>query len=187
MAIHNLTIDGVILKRKNVGDHDRVVTLLTPEYGKLSILVKGSRHVPSKRAAYLETSSYVRVQLYKSRNWWYLQEVTSIILFYDSFVTLAQTVAATTLLEMADILIPQESGDHRGVLEVVVQALQNIREHNTSSTIEAGTVLAMHRLLHLLGYSTPQLQMSYPEMIAYVSSISEREFRSQLVFEQTFR
>lgn len=53
--------EGIILKRANIGEADRIVTFLTPE-GKISAVAKGVRRVTSRKASHLEL--FQRVQLH---------------------------------------------------------------------------------------------------------------------------
>ncbi len=48
---------GIVLKRVNYGEADRIVTFLTPEQGKLSLMVKGARRMKSKLAGGIELFS----------------------------------------------------------------------------------------------------------------------------------
>lgn len=48
------TTKAIVLKRINYGDSDRIITLLTPQMGKLSLLAKGVRKINSKLAGSIE-------------------------------------------------------------------------------------------------------------------------------------
>ncbi|HKU18245.1 MAG TPA: DNA repair protein RecO [Candidatus Saccharimonadales bacterium] len=52
-----LTATGIMLTRTDFGEADRILTLLTPEYGKLRLLAKGVRRVKSKLAGGIELFS----------------------------------------------------------------------------------------------------------------------------------
>ncbi len=51
------TTKAIVLKRLNYGDSDRIITILTPEFGKLSLLAQGVRKVKSKLAGGIELFS----------------------------------------------------------------------------------------------------------------------------------
>ncbi|MBI4096902.1 MAG: DNA repair protein RecO, partial [Candidatus Levybacteria bacterium] len=46
--------EGIIIKRKNFGEADRILTVFTKEYGKLQVKAKGIRRIPSRRSAHVE-------------------------------------------------------------------------------------------------------------------------------------
>ena len=45
---------GIILKRSNLGEADRIVTIFSEEYGKIKFVAKGSRRIKSKLAGSIE-------------------------------------------------------------------------------------------------------------------------------------
>ncbi|HEY1645900.1 MAG TPA: DNA repair protein RecO [Candidatus Saccharimonadales bacterium] len=48
------TTKAIVLNRVNYGDSDRILTVLTPNFGKLSLLAKGARKINSKLAGGIE-------------------------------------------------------------------------------------------------------------------------------------
>lgn len=46
--------EGIVLWGRDLGEADRLVTLLTPEHGKVRAVAKGARRVTSKKAGHLE-------------------------------------------------------------------------------------------------------------------------------------
>lgn len=52
-----LLTQGIILSRTDYGEADRIITLLTPDYGKLRLMAKGVRKVKSKLAGGIELFS----------------------------------------------------------------------------------------------------------------------------------
>lgn len=58
---------GIILSRTDFGEADRILTLLTPDYGKLRLIAKGVRRVKSKMAGGIELFSVSQVGFIKGR------------------------------------------------------------------------------------------------------------------------
>lgn len=52
-----LVTQGIILSRTDYGEADRIITLLTPDYGKLRLMARGVRRVKSKLAGGIELFS----------------------------------------------------------------------------------------------------------------------------------
>jgi len=46
--------EGIIIKRKNFGEADRILTIFTKNKGKISIVAKGVRKINSRRAPHIE-------------------------------------------------------------------------------------------------------------------------------------
>ncbi len=57
-------IEGIVLKRKNFGEADRVLTVLSKEYGKISIKAPGVRRIPSRRSSHVELLNLSQLTLY---------------------------------------------------------------------------------------------------------------------------
>lgn len=61
------TVEAIVLQRRDLGENDRIVTLLTREEGKLEAVAKGARKAGAKAAAASEPITKVRVQLARGR------------------------------------------------------------------------------------------------------------------------
>lgn len=57
--------EAIVLKKLNFGDTSRIVTLLTKDYGRLSILAKGARDPRSRHGPVLDTFNHLQVVVYK--------------------------------------------------------------------------------------------------------------------------
>lgn len=55
--MNQLRTTGIVLARVDYGEADRIVTMLTPDAGKLSLIAKGARRVKSKLAGGIELFS----------------------------------------------------------------------------------------------------------------------------------
>ena len=60
-------VEAIVLRRRDLGENDRVVTLLTDTEGKLDAVAKGARKAGAKAAAASEPITKVRVQLVQGR------------------------------------------------------------------------------------------------------------------------
>jgi len=57
--------EAIVLKRMNYGDTSRIVTLLTRDYGRISIIAKGARTPRSRFGPVLDTLNHLQVVIYK--------------------------------------------------------------------------------------------------------------------------
>ena len=58
---------GIILTRTDYGEADRIITLLTPDCGKLRLMAKGVRRIKSKLAGGIELFSISNITFIKGR------------------------------------------------------------------------------------------------------------------------
>jgi DNA repair protein RecO (recombination protein O) len=65
--MNQLITKAIILSRTDYGEADRILTLLTPDYGKLRVLARGVRRVKSKLAGGIELFSVSHITFIKGR------------------------------------------------------------------------------------------------------------------------
>ena len=59
-------VEGIVLKRRNLGEADRILTILSRESGKISVKAPGVRRIPSRRSSHVELLNLSQLTLYKS-------------------------------------------------------------------------------------------------------------------------
>lgn len=57
--------EGIVLKRRNVGEADRILTILSRDLGKITVKAPGVRHIFSRRSPHIELLNLVHLTLYK--------------------------------------------------------------------------------------------------------------------------
>jgi DNA repair protein RecO (recombination protein O) len=65
---HSYSTEAIILKRTDLGEADRIVTLFTPKKGKFHAVAKGARRPVSKLAGHLDLLSRSQLQVGQGRN-----------------------------------------------------------------------------------------------------------------------
>src|SRR5512136_2985211 len=60
--------EAVIIRKVKLGEADRILTLYTPDYGKIEAVAKGVRRPKSKMAGHLELLTYSQIRLARGRN-----------------------------------------------------------------------------------------------------------------------
>ncbi len=65
--MNQIVTEGIILSRTDFGEADRILTLLTPDQGKLRLLAKGVRRVKSKLAGGIELFSVSTITFVRGR------------------------------------------------------------------------------------------------------------------------
>lgn len=59
-------IEGIVLKRRNLGEADRILTVLSRESGKISVKAPGVRRIFSRRSSHVELLNHSQFTLYGS-------------------------------------------------------------------------------------------------------------------------
>lgn len=168
---------AIILKRRSVGELDRLVTLFTETHGKLTAKARGVRSATSKRSAHLELFNTVKVQLIIGRG-------TLIIAQTDLVTDRSPTGQGLKLLRIAYHLV--ETVDR---LTSVGQALPEVFDllNRALSTInhqiwedEDRLVTAFEvKLLTILGFGLP---VNTPgEIHEYIEELANSKLRSRQI------
>lgn len=91
---------AIILQRTDYGEADRILTLLTPEYGKIRLLARGVRRVKSKLAGGIELFSVSTITFAKGRGELGTLVSTRLVKHYDQIVqNLDRTMAGYDLIK----------------------------------------------------------------------------------------
>ena len=81
---------GIVINKKTVKETDLLITLLTPQYGKIIALAKGAKNIKSSRLSSLQLGNTIKVQLYKKNDYVWLSEAKTIIPFLQFDKSLTQ-------------------------------------------------------------------------------------------------
>ena len=144
------TTEGVILKRKDMGEADRVITAWTLKFGKVSLIAKGVRRITSRRAGNVEVLNRVKLHVYKGRNY-ILSEAESIETFQNIKANLTLSTAAFHIIELIDRLTVEEQMNPL-IYNLLIQTLQLLDRNPRQIFIRAFEV----KLLSLLGFWSPK-------------------------------
>ncbi len=174
------TVEGIVLKRRNYGEADRVVTLFTKEKGKLVVVAKGIRRISSKRAPHLEVFSRGKLLLHRGTHRDTVSEIEPIAAYPDLRKHLKRVSVAYYLCEVIDVLLPQQQ-EHRDVYYHFIEALASLNAGNPS--IEY-IQLFTEKLLILLGFLSTNKRLSTEEVFAYVEQLTERKLRTRNLMRQ---
>lgn len=146
--------DAIVLRRLDYGEADRIVTLLTREYGKLAAIAKGARRGKSRVSGSLDLFARSTMMLAKGRN---LDVVAQVERRSDArhiAGDLQRTAYACLVTEVVDkVLEDRHPVDE--IFDLVVRTLTDLNVLERSPRADAAWFLM--RMLELLGYQ-PQLQ-----------------------------
>lgn len=142
----SITLEAIILKRNNFGEADRMLTILTKNYGKISVVARGVRKITSRRAGNVELLNIVKVGLFKGKGYT-LTEAQSVKTFPRIKSNLAVSTAGFHIIELIDKLMP-ENDPNPVVYDLVRETLLQF-EDNPRQIILRGFEI---KLLKLTGF-----------------------------------
>jgi len=100
--------EAIIIKKTRLGEADRILTLYTPEMGKIQAVAKGVRRPRSKLSGHLELLTHSLVSLARGRN---LDTITGSQTI-NSFIALKSDLGFTSYALYATELVNQFTADH---------------------------------------------------------------------------
>ena len=139
-----VTTEGLILKRVNFGEADRVLTVLTDRYGKISVIARGVRKITSRRAGNIEVLNRVKLHLFKGKSYT-LTEAESIETFQAIKDNLTLSTYAFHILELIHRLVPEEQRNPY-IYALVLETLELLRSSPRQIFIRAFEVKLLQRL-----------------------------------------
>lgn len=124
--MRSYTFEGIILKRLNIGEADKLVTFFTKEKGKITLKVRGLRKINSKRAGSLELFNLVKASAVRGRGLIdTLTEVQVLAHHGDWKNFLGKINLAYQLCEVIDKLLPDEEA-HPQIFSLLSENLNQI-------------------------------------------------------------
>jgi DNA repair protein RecO (recombination protein O) len=140
-----------VLRERNYGEADRILTLLTP-FGKVSALAKGIRRATSRKVGHLGLFCRSQVLLARGRNFQIVSQAESLDEFEGLRTDLVRFTYACYAGELMD-LFAQEGDESAPLYDLMVQVLHWCAE-------EADLSLWMRRFeLRILSYGGYQPQL----------------------------
>lgn len=128
--------EGIILKRRNFGEADRILTVFTPYKGKITVLGKGVRRIASRRAGNVELLNRVLIYLHQGRGMPILTEAVSLNTFQKIKEDLTLSTYAFHIIELVDKLTA-ENQENRILYEHLVEVLKRLEKNPRQILVRA--------------------------------------------------
>ena len=146
----HLQTEGIVLRKTDFNEADRIVTVLTRDHGKIDCVAKGARRIKSKFCGRLELFCHVRLTGFQGRDLVTLDEATLITPFPQN-QTLEQHRILFTLAESTHKLIhPHQHIE--GAYPLLMETLDALR---ATAKHDALLYAYLIRLLTLTGFLPP--------------------------------
>mgnify|MGYP001573667134 FL=1 len=146
--------EAVVLKRRDQGEADRILTIFTPGLGKLRVNAKGARKPSSRKSGHVELFARINLQLAKGRALDIVTQAETLEAFAPIRESLERTGAAYYLVELTE-RFTQEADENLALYNLLLETLRAL-------TVSPDLLLTLRffelRLLSCAGYQ-PQLHL----------------------------
>src|SRR5437660_11593671 len=122
---HSYPVEAIVLKRTDLGEADRILTLFTPTKGKFHAITKGIRRPISKKAGHLELLSRSQLQMALGRNLDILTQAEGRENFLHLRTELWHMTCGFYLAELVDRFI-EEHTQHPQVYNLMLEMLRSL-------------------------------------------------------------
>ena len=105
---HLYKSEAIVIKRIDLGEADKILTIFTPHFGKLRVVAKGVRKVTSRLAGHVELFTRNQMLLAKARNLDIITQSETIDGYRPLHEDLTSIAYASYASELLDALMPDE-------------------------------------------------------------------------------
>ncbi|MCI8384633.1 MAG: DNA repair protein RecO [Clostridia bacterium] len=149
----NVKINGIVLSESNMGDFDKMLTILTPNVGKISCVAKGARRPKSALLAGTQMFCFGEYLVFKGSQTYHINSVEPIEVFYNLRIDLDKLKYAVHISKIVQD-VTQENQNCFRILQLLLNTLYIIAE--TDKNLDLVLAVFQLRLLCILGF-TPQV------------------------------
>ena len=114
---------GLVLRETETKESDKILTVLTPELGRSSVMAKGARSRRSKYTAACQLLAYDEMTLRRKGEWYYLAEASTIELFDGVRQDIEKLALAAYFAELTEAVCQDDAMAAADMLPLLLNAL----------------------------------------------------------------
>lgn len=122
----NYKTKGIILKRTNLGEADRILTILAEKHGKIKAIAKGVRKTLSRMAGHLEPFCLTSLEINEGRNLDIVTGAETKKCFIKLRSNLEATRVAYYLAEIIDKMMAENDQSHPEIFHLLDETLEHL-------------------------------------------------------------
>lgn len=140
--------EGIVLKSMEYEEADKIVTIYTKDYGKITAIAKGVRKTKSKFGSSLEILTYSIFLIYKGRNIDIVSQTEILESFFSTSKEIIKFAFAANCVEIVNKLT-EEREINIGLFNLLKEVLHYLRETNDPKLL---TLSFKWQTMLILGY-----------------------------------
>lgn len=149
MELTQFTVDGLIIKEQNIGDNDKLVTILSRNEGIISAYASGAKSIKSRKGAATSLLSYSSLTIKKKGESYRITEASPIEVFFKSGNDIEALALAQYFCELSLNYAPSDDNSEL-VLRLILNALYFLGERKRN--IHLIKAIVELKLMALIGY-----------------------------------
>ena len=145
-----LKVSGVVIAENNMGDYDKMITLLTPNLGKISCSARGARRNKSLLLAGTQFLCFGEYQLFKGGEAYKINSCETIEMFYNLRTDLDKLTYAVYVTKIISDVTTENQNSYN-TLKLFLNTIYAISE--TNKDMDLIVSIFKLRLLKILGFA----------------------------------
>lgn len=146
----NIKVNGIIIAENNMGDFDKMLTMLTPNLGKIGCSAKGARKPKSLLLSGTQFLCFGEYMLFKGSDVYTINSCETIEMFYNIRTDLDKLTYASYITKIIND-VTTENQNSFNTLKLFLNTLYIISE--TDKDLDFITSIFKMRLLKILGFT----------------------------------
>lgn len=169
--------EGIVIKRRNFGEADRILTVFTKRYGKIQIKAPGVRKITSRRSSHIELLNHSFFNLYHGKTMHLLTEIQSMNNFSVIKEDLRKIAYAYHVCELIDGLCA-ENQENIAVFALLEKTLLDLTNENDCKTLIRRFEID---LLTMLGFYKPSFNALTLDTTSFIENVLEKKLKTRQI------
>lgn len=172
-------LEGIVIKRRNIGEADRIITVFSKSLGKVQIKAKGVRKISSRRSGHIELLNHCVLSLHQANLMPILTEVQSFENFSLLKSDLKRVGSAFHICELVDGLCAENQANEE-IFELLSTTLKKLSNAKILSEVIYEFEI---EILKLLGFYKQSENLKINTR-ALIEEILERKLKTRPILYQ---
>lgn len=178
--MRSFRIEGIVIKRKNFSESDRIITIFSKTRGKIKVKASGVRKITSRRSPHIELLNFCVFNLHQGKSMPVLTEVESLENFSVLKNDLKKIGIAYHFCELVDGLCA-ENQNHLDVFNLLSLNLKRLSKEDDYDNLLYNFEI---NLLTMLGFYNPDGSKFKVNTQGIIEDILERRLKTKQILPQ---
>lgn len=175
MKSHTFSSEGIVLGRKNFGESDRIISILSKDRGRVALIAKGVRRLTSKKRGHLEVFSHIKFQAIATGGLSIISEVETVDDYKEIRKSLAKVSLAYYFVEVIGKSTNEEEKNDK-LYKLISTYFSKLRNEKKLKTLRKDFI---YDIVTCLGFWPDGKVMSDPDDI--LENIVEKKMYSRRI------
>ena len=122
----SFNVEAIVLRHRDWGEADRLLSLYTRQRGKIRAVAKGARKIRSRKAGHLQPFTRISLQLARSKGPYIITQVETLDAYLSLRNDLSLTGNASYIVELLDRFIYDEEEINNAIFRLLSNSLSRL-------------------------------------------------------------